>query len=149
MPHLTESSIEQNLVDLLKSQGYEYFYGPDISPYSSTPMRSSFDGVILDTVLTTSIDRLNPHIPESARIEALSKIRRFDSDDLMMNNEVFHQMLTDGVVVEYFTDGQSKGVSVNLVDFVNPENNHFCVVNQFVVKENNNEKRLDVVLFVN
>jgi type I restriction enzyme R subunit len=29
------------------------------------------------------------------------------------------------------------------------ENNEFLVVNQFVVKENNNEKRLDLVVFVN
>jgi hypothetical protein len=35
MPSLTEQSIENNLIDLLKGQGYEYFYGPDIAPYGS------------------------------------------------------------------------------------------------------------------
>jgi len=40
-------------------------------------------------------------------------------------------------------------VHVRLIDIENVENNSFRVVNQFVIKENNNEKRLDVVIFVN
>jgi len=36
-----------------------------------------------------------------------------------------------------------------LIDFENIENNSFWVVNQFVIKENNNQKRLDLVIFVN
>jgi type I restriction enzyme, R subunit len=35
------------------------------------------------------------------------------------------------------------------MDVKNPENNDFSVVNQFVIKENDNEKRLDVVIFIN
>jgi type I restriction enzyme, R subunit len=31
----------------------------------------------------------------------------------------------------------------------NIENNSFVVVNQFIIKENNQEKKLDVVIFVN
>lgn len=149
MPQITESHIEQNLIDLLIAQGYEYFYGPEIAPYSANPLRTGFDAVILDSVFETSLKRLNPDVPESARTEASSKVRRLGSADIMANNEAFHTMLTDGVSVEYFKDGQTKGISVKLVDFTNPENNLFYAVNQFVIKENNNEKRLDVILFVN
>ena len=67
----------------------------------------------------------------------------------MTNNEAFHTMLTDGVTVEYFSGGQTKGISVQLVDFDHPEENIFQVVNQFVIKEAHSEKRLDVVVFVN
>ena len=67
----------------------------------------------------------------------------------MENNERFHTLLTNGVTVEYTKDGRTKGINVNLLDVVNPENNSFWVVNQLVVKENNNEKRFDVVIFVN
>ncbi len=149
MSPITESHIEQNLIDLLTIQGYEYFYGPEIAPYSANPLRTGFDAVILESVFEASLKRLNPDVPESARAEALSKVRRLGSADIMTNNEAFHTMLTDGVSVEYFKDGQTKGISVKLVDFANPENNLFYAVNQFVIKENNNEKRLDVVLFVN
>ena len=149
MSPITEQSIENNLIDLLKIQGYEYFYGPDIAPFGKNPLRTGFDSVILESVLASSLIRLNPDVPASARSEALAKVRRLGSTDIMANNEVFHTMLTDGVSVEYFKDGQTKGISVKLVDFEHPENNLFSAVNQLVVKENQNEKRLDVVLFVN
>lgn len=146
---LTEQSIENNLIELLQSQGYEYHYWPDIAPYGSSPMRTGFDMPILESVLETSLLHLNPDIPASARAEALTKVRRMGTTDIMTNNEAFHTMLTDGVSVEYFKDGQTVGINVQLVDFHNPENNTFMVVNQFVMKENQNEKRLDVVLFIN
>jgi len=67
----------------------------------------------------------------------------------MTNNEKFHQMMTDGITVEVFEGGQSIGMQVKIIDFIKPDNNEFWVVNQFVIKENNQSKRLDVVLFVN
>jgi len=146
---LTEQSIENNLIELLQDQGYEYYYWPDTAPYGSSPMRTGFDIPILESVLETSLIRLNPDVPVSARAEALSKVRRMGTTDIMTNNEAFHTMLTDGVSVEYFKDGQTVGINVQLVDFHNPENNTFMVVNQFVMKENQNEKRLDVVIFIN
>jgi type I restriction enzyme R subunit len=41
------------------------------------------------------------------------------------------------------------GINVRLLDVEDPENNSFWVVNQLLVKENNNERRFDVVVFVN
>lgn len=38
---------------------------------------------------------------------------------------------------------------MKLLDIENRDNNHFAVVNQLVVREGNNEKRLDVVIFIN
>lgn len=149
MSPITESSIEQNLIDLLVLQGYEYLYGPDIAPYSNNPLRKGFDSVILESIFENALKRLNPEVPESARIEAFAKVNRLNSGDMMANNEAFHTMMTDGVSVEYFKDGQTKGLSLQLIDFKNPENNTFAVVNQLVIKENNNEKRLDVVLYIN
>ncbi len=146
---LSESTIESHLIDLLIPEGYEYHYGPDIAPYSAHPLREGFDSVILEPIARESIARLNPDIPESARVEAFSKIRRFGSTDIMTNNEAFHTMLTDGVTVEYFSGGQTKGISVRLIDFDHRENNIFQVVNHLVIRENNSEKRLDVVIFVN
>lgn len=149
MTKLNESHIEQNLIDLLTAQGYEYFYGPDIAPYSRNPQRESFSSVIFENHLKESLKRLNPNIPESARHEAYQHIINLGSQDLMANNEKFHNFLTDGITVEYFKDGNTKGINVKLLDLENITNNTFRVVNQFVIKENNNEKRLDVVIFVN
>jgi type I restriction enzyme, R subunit len=146
---LNESHTEQSLISILQAQGYEYFYWPDIAPYSSNPQRESFESVILEKELIASLARLNPNIPLSAQTEALQHILNLGTNEMMTNNEKFHSYLTDGVPVEYFKDGQTKGINVQIIDTDHIENNHFWVVNQLVIKENNNEKRLDVVVYVN
>lgn len=149
MTTLNESHIEQTLIDLLTKQGYTYFYGPDIAPYSNNAQRESFDSIILENQLKESLQRLNPDVPESARQEAYQQILNLGSQDLMANNEKFHNFLTEGVTVEYFKDGNTKGINIKLLDLDNISNNTFWIVNQFVIKENNNEKRLDIVIFIN
>jgi type I restriction enzyme R subunit len=92
---------------------------------------------------------LNPDIPESARYEAYQHIMNLGSSDVMANNEKFHTYLTDGITVEYVKDDATKGINVKLLDLENVSNNSFWAVNQLVIKEHNNEKRLDVVIYVN
>ncbi|MBN4063757.1 type I restriction endonuclease subunit R, partial [Cardiobacterium sp. AH-315-I02] len=142
MSHLDEDDIEQNLINLLINQGYDYFHASDLE-------RIAFDSVVLEKQFKASLKKLNPDCPESARVEAYQHVLHPGANDIMSNNEKFHQMLTDGVTVEYFKQGQSIGLQVKLVDFEAPENNDFWVVNQFVIKQNNQSKRLDIVLFIN
>ncbi|MCU4166110.1 type I restriction endonuclease subunit R [Carboxylicivirga caseinilyticus] len=149
MNTINENTIEQSLIDQLVSQGYTYFNGTDISPNSDNPQRENFASVILESHFKQSLKKLNPSLPESARVEAYQKVINLGTEDIMENNERFHILLTSGVTVEYTKDGKTKGINVNLLDVENPENNSFWVVNQLVVKENNNEKRFDVVIFIN
>ena len=102
---LSESSVEQNLIDLLVSQGYEYLYGPDISPYGASPLRKGFETVILETHFENSLERLNPESSPSARKEVLQLVHRLTTGDMMTNNESFHTMMTDGVTIEVFQNG--------------------------------------------
>ncbi|MGH8559313.1 MAG: type I restriction endonuclease [Methylococcales bacterium] len=61
----------------------------------------------------------------------------------------FHRLLTEGVKVNYQKDGQDRGDLVWLIDFALPKNNEFVVANQFTVIESNQNKRPDIVLFIN
>jgi hypothetical protein len=61
----------------------------------------------------------------------------------------FHRLLTEGVKVSYQNDGNERGDIVWLIDFANPGNNEFVVASQFTVIENNQNKRPDLVVFVN
>ncbi|CAC9996514.1 Type I restriction-modification system, restriction subunit R (EC 3.1.21.3) [uncultured Gammaproteobacteria bacterium] len=149
MNTLNENSIEQSFIDQLISQGYTYFNGTDISPISDNPQRENFTSVILEKHFKSSLKKLNPTLPESARVEAYQKVINLGTEDIMENNERFHTLLTNGVTVEYTKEGRTKGINVTLLDDKNPENNSFWAVNQLVVKDNNNEKRFDVVIFVN
>lgn len=146
---LSENTIEQSLIEQLVQQGYTYYYGADIAPYSDNPQRESFSSVVLENHFKESLKKLNPTIPESARAEAFQKIINLGTEDIMENNERFHTYLTNGVTVEYQKGENTIGINVRLLDTENIENNSFWVVNQLVVKENNNEKRFDVVVFIN
>jgi type I restriction enzyme R subunit len=138
---MNEDSIEQSLIELLKKQDYEYVHGSELT--------RSLDSVVLEDEFRDSLKRLNPTLPQSARVEAFNQVLHVGSSDLMASNEKFHNLLCDGVTVEYEKDGETQGINVKLIDLENLESNDFLVVNQFVIKENNNEKRLDVVLFIN
>jgi type I restriction enzyme R subunit len=146
---LNENIIEQSLIAQLQEQGYTYFYGPDIAPYSDNAQRENFASVILEYHFKDCLKRLNPTLPESARVEAFQKIINLGTEDIMENNERFHNHLTNGITVEYTKGENTIGVPVTLLDTENFANNSFWVVNQLVVKENNNEKRFDVVIYIN
>ncbi len=147
--NITEDDIELLAIKRLENGGYSYLYGPDIAPDGSMPERSSFEDVLLLTRLETAVARLNPQIPPTARLDALRQIQRLNVPNLIANNEAFHRLLTEGIPVTYQKDGSARGDLVWLVDFTQPENNDYLVVNQFTVVENGVNKRPDVLLFVN
>ena len=100
--------------------------------------------------LRDAIDRLNPTIPQEAREDAFRKVARLDRPTLITNNRAFHAMLRDGVEVEYMGDGgMLRGDRVALIDYDDPDNNDWLVVNQFTVIEGQYNRRPDVVVFVN
>jgi type I restriction enzyme R subunit len=149
MLNLNEAEIEQLLINLLQESGYQYVYGPDIAPDSYKPERESFEDVLLIERLQKAVNRINPAVPQSAKDDAIKQIQRLHLPELIANNEAFHRMLTEGIRVSYQKDGGERGDIVWLIDFKNPKNNDFLVVNQFTVIENGINKRPDVILFVN
>lgn len=149
MSRLTESAIETFAIQLFERLGYHYIYGPDIAPDGEHPERSRYDEVILSERLSAAVRRINPTMPHSALQEAVKEVERLHSPELLVNNEAFQRMLTEGVKVNYQKDNQDRGDSVWLIDFDHPENNEFVVTNQFTVIENNKNKRPDIILFVN
>lgn len=149
MKHLTESDIENLAIERLQSLGFSYVYAPDIAPDAPNPERESFAEVLLLRRLRNAIARINPTLPTVALDEAIKTIQRISSPELLANNEAFHRLLTEGVNVSYQKHGNTRGDLVWLVDFTNPENNEFLVANQFTIIENNQNKRPDIILFVN
>lgn len=149
MPPLHESDIEQMLIKLLKAKGYQYLYGPDIATDGDNPMRLSFEDVVLFDKLEKAVKRLNPSLPWLVQDEVVKTTMRISSPDILANNETFHRMLTEGIPVVITKDGVERGERAWLIDFNDPWNNEFTVVNQFTIIENGHNRRPDVVLFVN
>lgn len=148
---ISESEVEEAALDILVHDlGYGYRYGPDIAPGMPEQERAGFSDVVFEKRLQDAISTLNPDIPVQARVEALKKVIREESQDLVHSNRSFHNMLVNGVDVEYKKDsGQTTYDKVWLFDFENFDNNDFLAVNQFTVVEDRHERRPDVILFVN
>lgn len=149
MANITENQIELFMIDCLSEMGYQYTHGPDIAPESENPLRSNYQEVILKQKLEQAINRLNPDLSHAVKEDALKQVMHISSPELMDVNEKFHIMLTEGVNVTHHVNGYEKGETVKLIDFDNPSNNDFEVINQFTIIENNNNKRPDVILFIN
>jgi type I restriction enzyme R subunit len=150
LARLTESHIEEHALQWLSDLEYSSLFAPDIAPETPDAERKAWDEVILRDRFTKTIARINPGIPGDALEEAVRKVLIPDSPSLLINNHNFHRMLTEGVEVEYSReDGTIKGDRVKLVDFEDPDANDWLVLNQFTVIENRNNRRPDVVVFIN
>lgn len=150
MSSLNESGVEEAALSWFKKLNYAVAHAPHLAPGEIAAERNSFTDVALVGRLRNAIARLNSAIPSDAREEALRKVLRHDAPSLVGNNRAFHRMLRDGVPVEYRRDdGSIAGDHVRLIDFDNPDANDWLAVNQFTVIEGQNNRRPDIVVFVN
>ena len=139
--HFTEELYEQAIIELFEKMGYTHIYAPDMERDYSSPL--------LDAVLQDSLVKLNKGLPLDAIQEAIAKLRDFDTGSLLQKNMQFMDYLQNGVPVKYFVSDEERNSLVYLVDYKNIENNSFYVVNQFTYIENGNNRRPDIILFIN
>lgn len=146
---IAESTVEEATLEWFEELGYEVRQGPEIAPGEPGAERGSYADVILEGRLRRVVEELNPDLPTEAVDEALRRVRATESPSVVINNRRFHEMLVDGVEVEIAEEGSVRGERVRLVDFNDPENNDWLVVNQFTVVEGRAQRRPDVLVFLN
>ncbi|MGN6802895.1 MAG: type I restriction endonuclease subunit R [Ginsengibacter sp.] len=149
MKPITENHIETFAIETLQSLGWEYLYGLAIAPGAEQQERESYEQIILTERLRKAVSTLNPNIPKPAQEQAIQKVLQIYSTDLLHNNETFHEYLVEKVKIPYQQDGYERSHEVALIDFDNWQNNTFLAVNQYTIIENGQNKRPDVLLFVN
>src|SRR5882724_5965254 len=147
---LSESVVEEAALSWLAELGYGVEHALHLAPDEAAAERASFGEVVLAARLRAAIGRLNPAIPNEAREEAFRKVLRLETPSLVGNNRRIHHILRDGGEVEYRRDdGSIAGDRVRLIDFSDPDANDWLAVNQFTVIEGQNNRRPDIVAFVN
>ena len=139
--HFTEDMFEQAVIELFENMGYTHIYAPDMDRDYSSPL--------LDAVLQDSLVKLNKGLPLDAINEAISKLRNFDTGSLLQKNMQFMDYLQNGIPVRYFVKGEERTSIIYLIDYKTVANNSFYVVNQFTYIENGNNRRPDIILFIN
>lgn len=139
-----EDFYEQCVIEhMVEELGYTHLYGPDV-PRTSEEYRDVF----LPRILEDSLARINRGLPAAAIDEAILKIQNIEGGTLEQRNETFNDYLQSGVEVRFFDGERERDDIVRLLDFNDPENNDFHVVNQWTFVEYS-EKRPDVIAFVN
>ena len=137
----TEDTFEQAVIELFENMGYSHIYAPDLERDYSSPL--------LDSCLRDALVRLNRGLPSAAIDEAMAKITEFETGSLVQKNAVFTDYLQNGITVKYFVNGEERSSIVHLLDYEKADNNSFFVVNQFTYIENGNNRRPDIILFIN
>ncbi|MFN0081170.1 MAG: type I restriction endonuclease [Ferruginibacter sp.] len=149
MKPITEDKIETFAIEVLQAMVWEYVHGLALAPGAEQTERENFEQIVLIDRLRKSVSVLNPNIPHDAQEQAIQKVLRIYSPELLHNNETFHQLLVEKVKIPYQQDGFERSYEVALIDFENPLNNEFLCINQYTIVENNQNKRPDLLLFVN
>jgi type I restriction enzyme R subunit len=160
--NLNEQNLtEQPVIEWFKQFGYEYKFGPEISPGGiEILIERDFKDVILEKRLKSALKRLNPDLPEKAIDEAIYKLKKIEYPNLEIANKEVYEMLRNGIKVDVEDENKSlRGKFVKVIDFEDPLNNEFLVVNQFTVQgidlpaeasaQAGRVRRPDVVVFIN
>ena len=150
MTGVVESTVEEAALSWFEELGYAIVHGPDIAPGELFAERDGYSDVVLVKRLREALQRINPEIPVEALDEAVRRVLHPETASLIENNRRFHQILVEGVPVEYRRDdGSIAGDLVKLIDFDTLENNDWAAINQFTVIENKANRRPDILVFIN
>lgn len=152
MTAFSESVVEDATLEWLEGLGYTVLHGPEIAAGEPGAERddSGYHDVILERRLRQSLERLNPMLPPEALQDAYKRLTISDEPSMVTANHALHQRLVEGVTVEYSRpDGSIGGALAHVIDFNHPENNDWVAVNQFTVVEGQNNRRPDVLIFLN
>ncbi|WP_230408364.1 type I restriction endonuclease subunit R [Undibacterium baiyunense] len=151
---ITEDQLEQLCLSWFQEIGYDYVCGYDIAPEGSQPERVDYRQIILTQRLITALQRINPHIPLATLEQVALSLAKPESLTLIKSNKAIHQLVLEGVKVEFKTQDGDSGADakidyVRLIDFAVPSNNQFLVVNQYSLVGKKIDRRPDVLVFIN
>ncbi|RCJ41064.1 hypothetical protein A6770_36420 [Nostoc minutum NIES-26] len=145
----TQSAPAPSLLTWFEVIGYTVLLEPDIALGKYHIGRSSYKEVVLRDRLHNALQKINPTKPPEAIAKAISQVTSTESSDLLGNNRRFHKLLTDGVEVEYFFNGEIVHEKVWLTDPSHLLNNDWLVIHPLTVVEGNHAHCPDVVVFIN
>lgn len=138
-----ESEYEYAFIGFLESEGWEYSLGNNLS-------RETKRDVLISDDFKDFIAKINPDLTEDEITQIYDIVRLVGSESDFATLHKVYGWMVNGV---QFTLQNGNPKMIPLIDFDNPQNNIFRVVNQFTVEYTNNgqkeNRRPDVLLYVN
>jgi type I restriction enzyme R subunit len=151
---------EQNIsqkpaIEVLHNLGYEI-----IAPKDAEAMRGNLYNVLLTTILKKQLEELNSFEYKGEDLkfsnknieQAIKDIDESLTHGLVKTNEkIYDSLMLGRSYQETLSDATKRSFTIKFIDWENPENNVFHVVEEFSVERENakDHVRPDIVLFVN
>lgn len=137
-----EQELELTIIQMLEEKNYDYVGFND-----SWIIDRKLDSFIIDNDLTEALAKINPNIKSVLFDEVIKKVKHIDAISFIDKNKLFHKYLIDGVAVEDFHSHSNP--LIKIIDFENPKNNIFKVVNQVKFNEGKSTRIPDILIYVN
>ncbi|RJX27381.1 MAG: type I restriction endonuclease subunit R [Desulfurivibrio sp.] len=150
---ISEEQIEQAMLEKLHQFGFELVNCHTVDPadlHDGSGRRDKREVIFAGRLREAAI-RLNPAIPETAIDTALARLQeRRQAMSLIAANRELDALLRDGISVEFDNaEGKKEQERVRVIDFNQPENNHFLAVSQLWIRGELHFRRPDILLSVN
>ena len=146
--------VQESAGNLLRDElGWEvcFAYNTEVLGVDGTFGRSSYRDILLVRYFRAALKRLNPWLTEAQLSEAQKVMEnRLSTASLLQINEEKYYMIRDGIPVTVKRpDGKTESRKAAVIDFQNPENNHFLAVKELKIHGELYRRRTDIVGFVN
>jgi type I restriction enzyme R subunit len=151
---------EQNIsqkpaIEVLNNLGYEI-----LAPKDAEAMRGNLYNVLLTPILKKQLEKLNTFEYKGKELkfsnknieQAIKDIDESLTHGLVKTNEkIYDSLMLGRSYQETLSDGTKRSFTIKFIDWENPQNNDFHVVEEFSVERENakDHARPDIVLFVN
>ena len=156
MPHEYSENIlvQESAGNLLRDElGWDvvFAYNQEVLGSTGTLGRSSYKEVVLTRYLEKALLKLNTWLTDNQLTEALMKFMAYSAtNSIMQINEGKFKMIRDGIEVTDSRPGhENSTITARLIDFDNPDNNHFLAVKEMKIHGSLYRRRTDIVGFVN
>lgn len=144
-----EGAVESAAMSWLDVSGWRVLPGDYLAPDGPMGARTDYRQTVLEAELRSGLATLNPQADARMIDAAVTAVLAAPSQNLLENNRAFHPWLVSGVPVEINKEGETRFVTLRLIDRKKLSNNRFIAANQFVVQGERETVRPDIVLFVN
>lgn len=128
-----------------------YAYNTEQLGKDGTFGRTSYHEILLTRYFRQALQRLNPWLTSTQLNEAQKKMAaHLATASLIQINEEKYSLIRDGIPITFQRPGgKPEERRAQVIDFQNPENNHFLAIQELKIHGDLYRRRTDIVGFVN
>lgn len=146
--------IQNSAGDVLRDRlgwNVQYAYNSEKLGINGTFGRTSYQEILLERYFRAALKELNPWITDTQVEEALGLFKSYmASSSLLQINEEKYNLIRDGIpVTAKRPDGTTEKKRARIINFNEPEKNHFLAVKEMKIHGELYRRRTDIVGFVN